>query len=280
LKDEDKSKEQLIHELGEVRRALAKSEEFVSEVKKTEKELQGKLFEYEKLSALGRLTANVAHEIRNPITVIGGLVKRLEKNMTAGAKEKEYLDLISSEARRLEGILRDVLVFSNKAFFHREKQGINKIVDESLDMYEVPLRSQSIQVHKRLGAVPMIYIDTGHVKEAINNLISNAIDAMPGGGTLTVATDEHIVSEKHYVVVKITDTGSGISEDKIGLVFEPFFTTKVTKKETGLGLPLTKKIVEGHGGFIRIESTAGEGSTFSLFFPFREEEHHHSTEER
>ncbi|MGD0883800.1 MAG: ATP-binding protein [Thermodesulfovibrionales bacterium] len=270
MNDEDKPREQLIHELEEMRRALAKSEESVSEVKKTEKELQGKLFEYEKLSALGRLTANVAHEIRNPITVIGGLVKRLEKGMLPGAQEKEYLDLISSEARRLEGILRDVLVFSNKAFFHREKQGINKIVDEVLDVHDVTLRSQSIQVHKTLGAVSMIYIDTGHVKEAINNLISNAIDAMPNGGTLTATTDEYSVNEKHYVVVKITDTGAGISEDKIGLVFEPFFTTKITKKETGLGLPLTKKIVEGHGGFIRIESTAGKGSTFSLYFPFRE----------
>ncbi|HAM51311.1 MAG TPA: hypothetical protein DCP92_11715 [Nitrospiraceae bacterium] len=271
MKDEDKSREQLILELGELRRTLAELEESVSEVKKSEKELRGKLIEYEKLSALGRLTANVAHEIRNPITVIGGIMKRLEKSLPPGTKEKEYLDLISSEAKRLEGILRDVLVFSNKAFFHREKLDITQILVEILDIYEDALRSQSIQVHKLLGTVPMIYIDRGHVKEAINNLISNAIDAMPAGGTLTIAVDEYSVSEKHYVVIKITDTGMGMSEEKIGMIFEPFFSTKVTKKETGLGLPITKKIVEGHGGFIRIESAVGKGSTFSLYFPFRTE---------
>jgi signal transduction histidine kinase len=269
MKDEKKTKKQLINELIEMRKVLAEQEKSKRGGQEVEGKLQKKLIEYEKLSALGRLTANVAHEIRNPITVIGGLTERLKKTIPPETKEKEYLDLISLEAKRLEEILKDVLVFSNKPFFLKEKQDINKIIEESLDAYEDACKSYSIKVHKCLGNVTQVYLDKRLVKEAINNLISNAIDAMPDGGSLTVVTSEDFLSGKNYVTVKVTDTGAGISEENIGMIFEPFFTTKVSKKETGLGLPITKKIVEGHGGFIKVESSVGKGSTFSLFFPYR-----------
>jgi signal transduction histidine kinase len=105
--------------------------------------------------------------------------------------------------------------------------------------------------------------------EGINNLISNAVDAMHDGGTLTIMTQDKVFRGKNYVIIKIADTGSGISEENLLLIFEPFFSTKVTKKETGLGLPITKKIVEGHGGFLKIDSKVGKGSSFTLYFPYR-----------
>jgi signal transduction histidine kinase len=117
--------------------------------------------------------------------------------------------------------------------------------------------------------VTQVYIDKRQVMEAINNLISNAVDAMHDGGTLTIVTQDKVLRGKNYITIKITDTGCGISEENMLLIFEPFFSTKVTKKETGLGLPITKKIVEGHGGFLRIDSRAGKGSTFTLYFPYR-----------
>jgi signal transduction histidine kinase len=269
MRDEKKTKKQLINELIEMRRVLAERGEPKRGIQEAEKKLQKKLIEYEKLSALGRLTANVAHEIRNPITVIGGLTERLKKSIPPGTKEKEYLELISLEAKRLEEILTDVLVFSSKPFFMKEKQDINKIIEESLDTYEDACKRHSINIHKCFGNVTQVYIDKRLVKEAINNLISNAIDAMPDGGTLTIATSEDSLVGKNYVTVKVTDTGAGISEENLRMIFEPFFTTKMSKKETGLGLPITKKIVEGHGGFIKVESSAGKSSTFSLFFPYR-----------
>jgi len=232
-------------------------------------ELQRKFIEYEKLSALGRLTANVAHEIRNPITVIGGLAKRLKKSITSGTKEEEYLELISSEAKRLEEILRNVLVFSNEPFFLKEKQDINKIVNESLNVYKETCKDCSIKVYNVLDNVTHIYIDKRYVKVAINNLVCNAIDAMPEGGMLTIATKEDFVNGKNYVIVEVTDTGVGIPQENILMIFEPFFTTKVSKKETGLGLPITKKIVESHGGFIKVDSKVGKGSIFTLYFPYR-----------
>jgi signal transduction histidine kinase len=269
MRDEKKTKKQLINELIEMRRVLAEREKSKRWGQEAEEKLQKKLIEYEKLSALGRLTANVAHEIRNPITVIGGLTERLKKTIPPETKEKEYLDLISLEAKRLEEILKDVLVFSSKPFFLKEKQDINKIIEESLDAYEDACKGYSIKVHKCFSNVTEAYIDKRLVKEAINNLISNAIDVMPNGGSLTVVTSEDSLSGKNYVTLKVTDTGAGISEENLRMIFEPFFTTKMSKKETGLGLPITKKIVEGHGGFIKVESSVGKGSTFSLFFPYR-----------
>ncbi|OGW47758.1 MAG: hypothetical protein A2Y66_02610 [Nitrospirae bacterium RBG_13_41_22] len=239
------------------------------ESKKAGKKLQEKIIEYETLSALGRLTANVAHEIRNPITVIGGLARRLKKSIPSGTKAEEYLELISLEAKKLEEILKDVLIFSDKGVFKREMSDINKIIDDPLHTYEDTCKSASIEINKFLGDIPQIYIDEKQVRFAISNLISNAIEAMPDGGTLTIITNVEYISGKNHVTVKVMDTGVGISEEKLTMIYEPFFTTKTTKQEAWLGLPITRKIVEGHGGLIKVDSVVGKGSTFSLYFPYR-----------
>ena len=237
--------------------------------RKAEKKLQEKIIEYEKLSALGRLTANVAHEIRTPITVIGGLARRLKKSIPSGTKAEEYLELISLEAKRLEEILKDVLVFSNEPFLLKEKKDINRLLEDSLDVYEDECRKYSISIQKVFDDVTPIYVDKRLVREAIKNLILNAIDAMPNGGRLTITTKQDFLNGKNYVTLKVTDTGVGISEENIKMIYEPFFTTKIARKDTGLGLSITKKIVEGHGGFIKVDSSIAKGSTFSLYFPYR-----------
>lgn len=268
-KDKHKTKDQLIQEIAQLRKELSGLRISKSVLQNYKKEYQRKIIEYEKLSALGRLTANVAYEIRNPITVIGGFAEKLKKRISQDTKEREFIDLISTEAKRLEYILREVLLFSNKPFFRKEKHDINKVVIESLDIYKDILKKTSITVKMNFNDITQIYIDKRQVMEGINNLISNAVDAMHDGGTLTIVTQEKVFRGKNYVIIKIADTGCGISEENMLLIFEPFFSTKVTKKETGLGLPITKKIIEGHGGFLRIDSRAGKGSTFTLYFPYR-----------
>ena len=253
----------------ELRRTLDELQESISEFQKSEEQVQEKLIEYEKLSALGRLTANVAHEIRNPITVIGGLTERLKKNISHDAKRKEYFELISAEAKKLETILKEVLTFSDKAIFKREMQNINEIINDSLNVYEAKCKNFSIAVNRFLGVVPQIYVDRKQVGVAISNLILNAVDAMPNGGTLTVTTEIESLSGKNYVAMKVTDTGIGISEETLPMIYEPFFSTKRTKEETGLGLPIARKIAEGHGGLIKVDSVVGKGATFTLFFPYR-----------
>ncbi len=229
--------------------------------------LQAQLAQSEKLAALGRFTANVAHEIRNPLTAVGGFARRLDKTIPEGTKEKEYSNFIISEVTRLEGILKNVLTFSRDVAPQLEEYDIHKIIDRVIKMKEEICREKSISIRKSYRDVPSILIDDAQLHEAIENLVLNALDSMPGGGELTIETDKEVHEGIPYVYVKIHDSGAGIPQDKLNLIFEPFYTTKVSKKGTGLGLSITKKVVEDHGGFIRVESIEGKGSAFTLYFP-------------
>jgi len=239
---------------------------------KTEQEkkhLQTQLSQAEKLAALGRFTANVAHEIRNPLTAIGGFARRLGKNIPAGSKEREYADFIITEVSILEGILKNVLAFSRDVIPTLEKHGIKEIIDRVLQLNEETCREKSITVHTTYNDLTPIFIDETHVHEAVENIVLNAIDAMPKGGSIDIISDKKIIKGIPFMYVKIRDTGVGIPQDKLDMIFEPFYSTKMTQKGTGLGLPITKKFVEGHGGFIEVESIPDEGTTFTLYFPYR-----------
>lgn len=272
MEDRDRTKEELIIELENMRRVVNELKAREKAFKVVEEEFHKRLVEYEKISALGRLTANVAHEIRNPITVIGGLARRLSSGGFSESNKKELLKLIMLETERLENILKEALAYTNKTTYHRQEHNVNEVLDELLLFFENICDKHSITIGRSLGEVPLLFIDRKQFKEALRNVISNAIDSMPDGGALTVATDKITLNGKRYVVIKVSDTGIGIPEENTLMIFEPFFTTKVTKKETGLGLPITRKIVEGHGGHIEVDSRVGKGSVFSLYFPYRESE--------
>ncbi len=237
----------------------------------TEKDgLRKQLAETEKLAALGRITANVSHTIKNPLTTIGGFANRLMDKLPPGTKEKKYAGLIFQEAVRLENVLQNVLLFSRRDAGRREECHLPELIEKALIMYEDICRDKSIVVNRRLGGVPVLKGNKEQVRQAIENLVSNAIDAMPNGGTLTVSTGQEQVRGAPYVTVKVKDTGVGIDAENLGKIFEPFFTTKLLLKGTGLGLSITKKVVEDHGGFIRVDSDAGTGATFSLYFPCKQ----------
>ncbi len=246
-----------------------------NEVAKKTEELrrsQNKLIQAEKLASLGRLTADVAHEIRNPLTAIGGFAHRLSKIVTQ-EKEKEYADVIVCNVNSLEKILRNVLTFSREARYHLEKHNIEEVVHDVLIIYEDLCREQRISIEVKIGEhLPAILIDKEQVRQAFSNLITNAIDAMPNGGTLTVTAGVEEIHAVIFLFLKVSDTGQGIPEEKLPFIFEPFFTTKEIGRGTGLGLSITRKIMEEHSGFIRAGSTMGKGSTFSLYFPYQSEE--------
>lgn len=231
--------------------------------------LQAQLAQAEKLAALGRFTANVAHEIRNPLTAIGGFARRLDKAIPERTKEKEYANFIISEVARLEGILKNVLTFSRDVSPQLEEYDIHEIIDRVLKMREEICREKSVSIHKSYSDLPPILVDNAQLHEAVENLVLNAIDSMPRGGSLTVATNKEVHDGIPYVYVRVHDSGTGIPEDKLNLIFEPFYTTKVADKGTGLGLSITKKVVEDHGGFMKVESEVGKGSAFMLYFPYK-----------
>jgi two-component system NtrC family sensor kinase len=239
------------------------------------KRSRDKLIEAEKLAALGRMTADVAHEIRNPLTAIGGFARRLHKSAT-GEKEKERAEVIVSEVNRLEKILRDVLTFSRDVQSRLEMHPVEEIVHEVVTVHKRVFSEQSITIEAAIEeGIPPILIDKDQVKQALTNLIMNAYDAMPLGGTLKISAGLETFNEVRYVVLQVSDTGHGIDEANYSLIFEPFFTTKEAGRGTGLGLSITRKIMEEHGGFVKATTVAGKGALFSLYFPQQSKEESH-----
>jgi len=229
--------------------------------------LQNQLAQAEKMSALGRLTANVAHEIRNPLTLIGGFARKLDRTIPEGARDKEFSNIIINEVERLEKILRNVLTYSREAPLNIEQSDMKQLLNESLGPFKNKLERKSIKIKESLDDLPIIRVDRDQVKEVFNNLLSNAMDSMPDGGILTMSAERTRAKEKDYLVVSFSDSGEGIAEEKMGMIFEPFYTTKIIGQGTGLGLPISKKIMNDHRGFIKVDSTIDKGTTFSLYFP-------------
>jgi signal transduction histidine kinase len=250
------------------------TETLEEEVKKQTEEIgkvHQRMLQAEKLAALGRLTADIAHEIRNPLSALGGFGRRLQK-IAIGGKERQYADIIVAEVNRLEHILRGILTFSREAKLRFERMPVTSVVEESITAFSELCSEHSIRVVSAFDAGLPVLIDKVHVRQGIDNIVSNAIDAMSDGGTLTVSTKTEEINHLTYVAVNISDTGTGISEEKLNLIFEPFHTTKVIGKGTGLGLSITKKIIEEHGGFVRAKNNPGSGMTFSLCFPYQSDE--------
>ena len=236
------------------------------------KQTQDKLIEAEKMAALGRLTADIAHEIRNPLTALGGFGRRLLKSAT-GKNQKKYAEIIVSESDRLEQVLKDVLIYSRNVRTDFEKDSVNGIIAKSIDLYQGTCDEQAITVKAQFNTDLPVLLQKDQVQQAANNLITNGIDAMPDGGTLAISTELEKANHIEYVAVHVQDTGKGIPADKLPLVFEPFFTTKKIGHGTGLGLSICKKIVEEHGGFIKAKN--GSGLTISMFFPYQNGEKAH-----
>ncbi len=231
--------------------------------------LQGRLVEVEKLSALGRLTASVAHEIRNPLTVIGGFAKRLEKLLPEGTREKGYARTVASEVARLERILRDTLTFSREAKFHLRHTDLNELVARTGEEYAEICREKGIVLSVRPSKnLARCIADDDQIRMALANLVTNAIDAMGGGGTLTLSTRMVCDNGVYYVVIDVTDTGPGVPPDLVNRIFEPFYSTKAVGHGTGLGLSMCKKIMEEHRGSARVSSAPGKGAVFSLYIPY------------
>ncbi len=235
--------------------------------------VQGQLIQVEKLSALGRLTADVAHEIRNPLTSIGGFARRLNNRLFKGSREKEYAEIVVAEVDRLERILRDVLTFSQETRTEMKYQEVNGIIKEALKTYEGMSSDQSVRIATDYGhELPPVLIDKDQVRLAVNNLITNAIDAMPGGGVLRVKSYLEERFEVDYIVVEVVDDGAGLPNEALNMIFEPFFTTKEIGAGTGLGLSICKKIIDEHNGLIFVDSELGKGTSFKMMFPHQKDE--------
>ena len=228
--------------------------------------LQEELIHTEKLAALGRMTVNVAHEIRNPLTALGGLARRLNKTIPETAVEKGYVKIIHAEAMRLEKILNSILSLTTHKSFNPEPCDINEIICDIVKLFEDLAWERLIKVESSFTELPQILIDRDKLHELFNNLINNAMEAMVGGGgAVLFTTSKEMYSDAMFVVVEVRDSGKGIAEEELDRIFEPFYTSKTIG--AGLGLAICKKIMDQHSGFLTFESEVGTGTSVKLFFP-------------
>ncbi|REJ75939.1 MAG: PAS domain S-box protein [Acidobacteria bacterium] len=226
----------------------------------------------EKLAAVGRLAAGVVHEINNPLATISACAEALESRVdegvfgTSGDVEdlREYLGLIHSEAFRCKSITNGLLDFSRVRTGNRHEVDLAEVIRASANLVSHQKRGENIDIEVDLEEdLPLVKADEGQIQQAIIALATNAIDAMPEGGTLTFKA----ASDGKRLQIEVRDTGIGISTEDVSRIFEPFFTTKEVGKGTGLGLSVCYGIITDHGGRLNVRSNPGKGTVFSIYLP-------------
>jgi len=204
----------------------------------------------------------VAHEIKNPLVSIGGLARVLQKRATDETKVREIASVIQDEVDRLERILENVLQFRRDRSLRCKPVSLHRILKRTVKLLSSELKRASIQVRWDLSkSIPRILADEDKIKQVCMNMCTNAVQAMPDGGTLTF----HMERSGEGVVLEISDTGYGITREHLDKVFDPFFTTK--DRGTGLGLAICDQLVRDHGGSIQVESELGKGTKFRIHLP-------------
>jgi two-component system NtrC family sensor kinase len=218
----------------------------------------------EKLASIGRLAAGIAHEINNPLTGVLTFSHLLRKKPNLDDQDREDLDLVLRETTRVREIVKGLLDFARQSPSAREPLDINEVIRHSMALLRKQKEFLRVTIEEDLGPdLPRISGDRNQLQQVLLNLSLNACEAMPDGGKLRIATS----AQEGKVSITVADTGHGIKKEHLGRIFDPFFTSKPVGKGTGLGLSVTHGIVEQHEGTIEVETTEGEGSTFTVKLP-------------
>ena len=228
---------------------------------------QEELVSSEKLASVGRMAAGVAHEIGNPLTSVLGhteiLLKRLKrKKLKDGEILLDLVERTRKETERINRIIKDLLQFSKPPSPHKEDVDANRVVQDSLNVVRVQERFKGIAVDLSMADdLPLVQGNSDQLQQVLFNVLINAADAMPNGGSLSIRTDQ----EKQWVIIAIKDSGVGIAAEDLGKIYDPFFTTKSPDKGTGLGLSISLKLIDELGGRIKAQSQKGKGAEFVVY---------------
>jgi signal transduction histidine kinase len=226
--------------------------------------LQEQLRHADRLATIGQLAAGVAHELNEPLNNVLGFAQLAKKHPSVTGRVKADMDRIETAALQARSTIRKLLVFARQAPPQMTDVDINQVVEEGLQFFHARCASEGIVLTVALcSELPRIAADPSQLNQALVNLIVNAMQAMPDGGRLTVSTG----ASKGRVFLSVEDTGIGMTDEVAAKLFVPFFTTKDVGQGTGLGLPVAHGIVMSHGGTIRVESSAGQGTRMTIELP-------------
>jgi len=249
------------------------------------KKLEQQLFHAQKMEAVGQLAGGIAHDFNNIITALIGYGNLVQMKMADDDPSLHYLDQMLTTAERAAELTQGLLAFSRKNEPNLQPMNVNDIIRTS-ERFLARVIGEDVKILCAIEEDPLIaVIDHSQVEQVLMNLATNARDAMPGGGTLSISTSRYEIDgnfvRRHgfgepgwYVRVEVSDTGMGMGEKTRSKIFEPFFTTKEQGKGTGLGLSIVYGIIKEHGGYISVASSEGRGTTFSIYLPLREESLH------
>lgn len=229
-------------------------------------DMEEKLRASERLSALGLLAAEIAHEIRNPLTVMQMLFHALVETLQMDATSQRDAELISEKMRQMNRILDQVLSFARSSEPIKESVDSRQLIDDVFLLTRHKLLQQGVDVRSTVAEdLPPFRADRAQIEQVLLNLILNAADAMPQGGTLRLSASREDVEGEPHIAICVRDNGQGMSQEQIANLFAPFLTYK--ESGTGIGLAIVKKILENHQSKVEVESKLGQGTKFKLFFP-------------
>ncbi len=256
---------------------LKKSNEDLGKAYDQLKKTQRELIQLEKTAAMGRFSIYVAHEVKNPMSIVLGGLEFLETKLPHSDKNvKNTMAIVKKALLRANSVLETLLHYSKPSDSQIEMISVSDVIQPVLDMVTRSASLANIIIDTEFIQDAKISVDKNQIHQALFNLLTNAIDAMPNGGKISIKIYQAIIpgalNEKMSCVIEVADTGSGISIDNIARVSEPFFTTKDHGKVrgTGLGLFITKMIIDSYNGKLLIESTEGKGSVMKIVLPLAE----------
>ncbi len=238
--------------------------ERTEELQKTYKQL----LHAEKLSAIGKLSASIAHEFNNPLYGIQSVIEGIKRNAALDESDRQLADLALSECSRVKILIRSLQEFNRPSSGKKELVDVHRLVDDMLVMVKKDFRNAQVDIKKQYAdGLPQVEVVTDQIKQVFLNLLTNAKDAMGGRSGMVTIASERLNGKLAF---HITDTGEGIRAEHLPHIFEPFFSTKPGVKGTGLGLSVSYGIIKGHGGDIRVDSAPGKGTTFTVVLPLTE----------
>jgi signal transduction histidine kinase len=245
--------------------ALRRSEE-LAQANLRLQQAQAQLVQSEKLAAVGQLSAGIVHDVKNPLAVITGLTEELQENIGTESPHRTALAQIRENAVRASGIVTDLLKFARQSNPEMSHQNVWETVRSAVRLNDYMIRRANVKVQfEPLAAPVMTFYDGQQIQQVVINLIQNAVQAMPNGGTLSL----DVRQTAPWVEIDVRDTGVGIPPKNLGRIYDPFFTTKPPGEGTGLGLSVSYGIVATHKGHIDVRSEVGRGTTFTVRLPLR-----------